>query len=120
MGAYQVGRMVWEISREPALAEQFRRDSEALMERFRLTEEEKQAIRNKDIRFLYELGVNPYQIIGPVPRLFGMSQAEMIAAIADAPPHPECPTTDFPGPLRDPQGRLRVVRQEYPLEQKDR
>ena len=47
-GAYQVGRFIFEISRDPQLLEQFQVDLDPLMEHYRLTEEEKRAIRDKE------------------------------------------------------------------------
>lgn len=99
MGSYQVGKLVFELNRQPQLVEQFQTDPEPFMERYRFAEQEKKAVREKDIRFFYELGVNPYLAMG-MARLLNIQQRDYLKAIADAKPHPELKTVSFPGPPR--------------------
>lgn len=97
MSAYGVGKLFFEIGRNPQLIQQFQQDPDSVMERYDLTEEEKAALRNKDMRYLYKIGVNPYQLIGAV-RLLGVPMGKFFEDIADAGPHPELATVSFPGP----------------------
>ena len=47
----------------PAEREAFKRDEEAFMARFRLTEDEKQLIRKRDFKGLIEAGMNIYAML---------------------------------------------------------
>lgn len=109
MGVYEVGKLLFEVSRNPRLVEQFQADPEPFLDQYHLSEAEKAAIRNKDVRFLYDLGVNPYQMTGAV-RLLGVERSQYFAAIADAKPHRELSTVWFPGPtpeVREAQMKQR-------------
>lgn len=97
MSVYQVGKLVFDLNRQPALVEQFQKEPEPFLERYRLSDEEKKAIRDKDLRFLYELGLNPYLVMG-MARLLKIENRDYIAAIAGAKPHPDLKTVSFPGP----------------------
>jgi Aromatic-ring-opening dioxygenase LigAB, LigA subunit len=98
MSAYEVGRLIFDLRKDRNLAEQFRASNDGVMEKYGLTPAEKQAVHNKDIKFIYQLGVNPYLIIGAGAYL-GLSRAELILALADAGAHPTERTTSYPGPL---------------------
>ena len=97
MGAFEVGRLIFDLRKDEHLAQEFRTNRDGMMERYGLTQEEKKAIHNKDIKFIYQLGVNPYLVIGAGGYL-GLSRAELILALADAGPHPTERTTTYPGP----------------------
>lgn len=97
MGAYEVGRLIFDLRKDAHLAEKFRVNKDSVMEQYALTAEEKQAVHNKDIEFIYQLGVNPYLIIGAGAYL-GLSRPELILALADAGAHPTERTTTYPGP----------------------
>ncbi len=97
MGAFEVGRLIFDLRKDEHLAQEFRANRDGVMERYGLTQEEKKAIHNKDIKFIYQLGVNPYLVIGAGGYL-GLSRAELILALADAGPHPTERTTTYPGP----------------------
>ena len=97
MGAYEVGRLIFELRKDALLAEQFRADKDGVMEHYGLTEREKQAVHDQDIKFIYHLGVNPYLIIGAGAYL-GLSRPALILALADAGAHPTERTTNYPGP----------------------
>ena len=53
-------RMVFEIRRDTLKYQRFRQNMEPVMEEYGLTEVEKQAFRNQDIKKLSELGLHPY------------------------------------------------------------
>ena len=97
MGAYEVGRLIFELRKDALLAEQFRTDKDGVMEQYGLSEKEKRAVHDQDIKFIYQLGVNPYLIIGAGAYL-GLSRPELILALADAGAHPTERTTNYPGP----------------------
>jgi len=97
MGAYEVGRLIFELRKDALLAEQFRADKDIVMEQYGLSEREKQAVRDQDIEFIYQLGVNPYLVIGAGSYL-GLSRPALILALADAGAHPTEQTTNYPGP----------------------
>lgn len=100
MSAYRVGKLFYELGRNPQLMGQFHADAEAVMTQFQLTEEEKTAIRNKDLRFLYQLGVNPYVLIMGAMYL-GADPYNFPAAVGNAGPHPDLKTVSFPGPPKE-------------------
>ncbi len=100
MSHVEVGQLVFDSRHDPGLEEAWRADPDAVMERYGFTDEEREAIRAKNIQFFYELGVNPY-LIGRVGQLMGLGQTEVRAALADAAPHPLLPTVWFPGPARN-------------------
>ncbi len=62
-------RMIYEVRRDPALFTDFADNFENIMESYDLTEDERQAFRDLDIRRLGELGVHPY-FLPQVSRLF--------------------------------------------------
>ena len=97
MSAYEVGKLFFDMKHHPELAEEFRGNPEAVMSRYGFTEEEKAAIRRKDVKFIYRLGVNPYLVLGWSGPL-GIDRSELLLSIADAGPHPTERTTSYPGP----------------------
>lgn len=62
-------RMVYELRRDPARYAIFKRDLEASMTSFGLSEEEKRAWRDIDIATLGRIGVHPY-FLPQITRLF--------------------------------------------------
>lgn len=83
MSAYQLGKLLYEVSRKRDLAHAFQADPAPFLERYDLSEEEKQAVLRRDIRFLYEAGVHPLLLL-TVARLFGIQQSDYTAALAGA------------------------------------
>ncbi len=57
---YGLHKLLWELRRDPALAEQFRADPAGVTSRYGLTGPEQDAMVNRDFRYLYGQGVNPY------------------------------------------------------------
>jgi len=53
-------RLIFEVRRDGAMLQRFRGDPEAVMEEYRLTEAERRAWRECDLKRLAELGVHPY------------------------------------------------------------
>jgi hypothetical protein len=62
-------KLIFEIRRDAGKRERFRTDLEGLMSDYGLSEEEKAAFRQIDIKRLGELGVHPY-FLPQVTRLF--------------------------------------------------
>lgn len=62
-------RLIFEVRREARLRQRFQGDLEGLMREYGLSEEEKQALRQIDLKRLGELGVHPY-FLPQVTRLF--------------------------------------------------
>ncbi|MEX0730563.1 MAG: hypothetical protein WED00_09400 [Aquisalimonadaceae bacterium] len=62
-------RMIFELRHDPARVERFRADMEAVMEKYGLSEAEKEAFRHQDIRALAKMGVHPY-FLPQVSRLY--------------------------------------------------
>jgi hypothetical protein len=61
--------MVFEVRRDNAVWPSFRENLEELMQKYGLSEAEKQAFRDIDVRRLGELGVHPY-FLPQITRLF--------------------------------------------------
>jgi hypothetical protein len=62
-------KLIFEVRRDAALRARFRDDLEGLMRDYGLSEAEKRAFRDIDIRKLGEMGVHPY-FLPQVTRLF--------------------------------------------------
>lgn len=97
MSAFWVGKLIYTLQHNPQLSQQFREDPDPVMEQFPLTDEEKDALRRKDVKFLFELGVNPY-MIAISTRHLGLKQEEAISLMAGAGDHPFLPSVWFPDP----------------------
>ena len=62
-------RMIFDVRRNRALYVNFAEDLEKIMETYGLSERERQAFRDRDIKCLGELGLHPY-FLPQVSRLF--------------------------------------------------
>lgn len=80
MSAYQVGKLLHDMQRNPQLATEFREAREAVLARYDLTEKEKQAILAGDVRFLFEEGVHCMVLISG-SRLLGLDIEQFAAAL---------------------------------------
>ncbi len=60
---YRLHKFLWELRRDPELAERFRADPDQTMRDYGLSEEEARAIREKEFRKLYQAGANPYILL---------------------------------------------------------
>lgn len=75
-------RMIFDARRDPALYARFADKFEDIMEEYGLSEDERQAFRDLDIKRLGELGVHPY-FLPQVSRLFhggGYNHNKSVAA----------------------------------------
>ena len=83
MSLYMLQKLLYELNRGPRLQEEFAADREAVLERYRLTREEAEAIRADDIGMLYILGVNG-QILLQFAAWRGMAWDDYIQAMKSA------------------------------------
>jgi|DewCreStandDraft_5_1066085.scaffolds.fasta_scaffold00177_71 hypothetical protein len=60
---YRLHKFLWELRRNPDLAERFRADPDQTMRDYGLDDEEVRAIKEKDFSKLYRAGVNPYILL---------------------------------------------------------
>lgn len=65
-------RMIFEVRRDVGLFQRFIQDIDGYMEKYALTDAEKEAWRNQDIAALAKLGVHPY-FLPQVSRMFNGS-----------------------------------------------
>ena len=58
MSLYQLQKLIYHVNRDPSQRERYRQDPAAFVQGYELTEEEKSAAFNVDVRKLYTLGVH--------------------------------------------------------------
>jgi hypothetical protein len=58
MSLYQLQKLIYHVNRDPSHRERFRQDPAEFVKSYELTEEEKSAALNVDLRKLYILGVH--------------------------------------------------------------
>ena len=58
MSLYQLQKFLYVLNREPQTQSHYKNDLDALLQRYTLSAEEQQALRDGDIGLLYVLGVN--------------------------------------------------------------
>jgi hypothetical protein len=75
MGLYALHKFMFDVYSNAAVKQEFLTDPEAVYRRYALSQEELEALRNKDIYRLYKLGVNAY-LLAPFAQLLGFQLAE--------------------------------------------
>src|SRR5690348_2802604 len=83
MSLYSLQKLLYELNRDPRVQEEFLGDREGLLARYRLSEEEADAVRSDDVGLLYILGVNG-QILMHFAAWRGLAWEEYIQAMKDA------------------------------------
>jgi hypothetical protein len=83
MSLYALQKLLYELNRDPAVQDAFTADREAVLSRYRLADEEADAMRRDDIGKLYILGVNG-QILMHFAAWRGLGWDEYIQAMKDA------------------------------------
>ncbi|MGN6057128.1 MAG: aromatic ring-opening dioxygenase subunit LigA [Sphingomicrobium sp.] len=83
MTLYTLQKLIYELNRDTRVQEAFVADRENLLSRYRLSDDEAEAIRTDDIGKLYILGVNG-QILMHFAAWRGLSWDEYIQAMKDA------------------------------------
>jgi len=63
MSLYQVNKLLRDINRSAELAQRCRTESEAVLQHYDLTAEEREAIEGWQVRKLYDMGANPLLLL---------------------------------------------------------
>ncbi len=82
MSLYYVQKLLYELNRSEELQTQFFDDKDSVLKDFKLTDEEKTALKTPDIGLLYVLGVNG-QILMHYAAMCGYAWPEYIQAMRD-------------------------------------
>lgn len=82
MSLYALQKLLYELNRDPRVQHDFVADREQVLARYRLADEEAEAIRSDDIGKLYILGVNG-QILMHFAAWRGLAWDEYIQAMKD-------------------------------------
>ena len=80
MSLYYMQKFLYQLNRDPAVQRRFRDDLEGLLSEYDLSEEERGAIRARDVGLLYVLGVNG-QILMHYGALIGLEWNEYLEAM---------------------------------------
>ena len=83
MSLYALQKLIYELNRDPAVQADFMANRNEVIGRYRLSDEEADAMRRDDIGKLYILGVNG-QILMHFAAWRGLSWDEYIQAMKDA------------------------------------
>jgi Aromatic-ring-opening dioxygenase LigAB, LigA subunit len=83
MSLYYLQKLLYQLNRDPELQQRFLEDKEAVLEKYKLDEEELAAVKKPDIGLLYILGVNG-QILMHYAAMCGYAWPEYIQAMRDA------------------------------------
>jgi hypothetical protein len=83
MSLYALQKLIYELNRDPAVRADFTASRDEVIGRYRLSEEEADAMRSDDIGKLYILGVNG-QILMHFAAWRGLAWDEYIQAMKDA------------------------------------
>ena len=82
MSLYQLQKFLFDINRDPSVQGEYRKDAAALVKRYELTAEERDAIVGGDIGLIYVLGANG-QLLMHFAALLGMPWPAYIQAMRD-------------------------------------
>jgi aromatic-ring opening dioxygenase LigAB LigA subunit len=80
MSLYYVQKFLYQLNRDPAVQRRFREDLEGLLSEYDLSDEERAAIRARDVGLLYVLGVNG-QILMHYGALIGLEWNDYLEAM---------------------------------------
>ena len=80
MSLYQLQKLIHHVNREPDHRERYKKDSATFVSNYELTDEEKGAILEMDIRKLYTLGVHPL-LLRPFTLAHGVSAEDYANAL---------------------------------------
>jgi hypothetical protein len=82
MSLYHLQKFMFELNRDPSVQDRFRADKAAVLARYDLTAEERDAIERGDIGLMYVLGANG-QLLMHYAAFLGMPWADYIAAMRE-------------------------------------
>lgn len=57
---YNVQKLLWDVRHDPAVAQRFRGEPDALLDEYDIAGEQRTAMRLLDLKSLYDAGANPY------------------------------------------------------------
>lgn len=83
MSLHGVERFLYELNRDPAKVDQFRRDPESMLSGRALDDAERQWLQAGDVLALYRHGVHPL-LLAPASRFFGLDQQSFRDALKPA------------------------------------
>lgn len=79
---YDLQKLLWEVRKDPSLAERFRTEPDAVLDEYGIEEPERTAMRSLDFKALYERGANPYLLYFCALQI-GVDRAEYYARIRE-------------------------------------
>lgn|SRR5689334_929581 len=82
MSLYQLQKFLFDINRDPAVQGEYRQDAATLVQRYELSQEERDAIVRGDIGLIYVLGANG-QLLMHFAAFLGMPWPGYIQAMRD-------------------------------------
>ena len=82
MSLYQLQKFLYELNRDAGVQAKFRSDPDALLAKYELTLEERQALRDGDVGFVYVLGANG-QLLMHFAAFLGMPWPVYIQSMRD-------------------------------------
>lgn len=82
MSLYQMQKLLYDLNRDPEIQRRYCADLPAVLGRYDLTPEEREAFSTRDIGLLYVLGSNG-QLLMHYAAFLGMPWADYIAAMRD-------------------------------------
>src|SRR5436305_4565988 len=82
MSLYQLQKFLFDVNRERSVQGEYRKDPAALVQRYDLTPEERDAIARGDIGLIYVLGANG-QLLMHFAALLGMPWADYIESMRE-------------------------------------
>lgn len=83
---YSLHRLLWELRRDPRLAERFRAEPDSVLDAYDLEARDREAIASLDFRALYERGANPYLLYFCALQI-GVSRQDYYAQLRGADGH---------------------------------
>lgn len=57
---YNVQKLLWDVRRDPSVAERFKQEPDAVLDHYGIGGEHREAMRTMDLKSLYDAGANPY------------------------------------------------------------
>lgn len=57
---FELQKLLWDVRADAGLARSFQQDPGAVLDAYGITGVEREAMRNRDFKILYERGANPY------------------------------------------------------------
>jgi hypothetical protein len=81
MSLYQLQKLMYHVNRDPSQRERYRQDPAGFVKSYELTEEEKIAALNVDVRKLYTLGVHSL-LLRPFTLMHQVSNEDYAKALA--------------------------------------